>query len=179
MPSHTRQITKTRVSIQTAFAELVFSRRYAEIQMTEVAARANIGRSTLYTHYKDKDAILLDNMSDLITDLAASIAGSRAEKKIQDALSHIWSHRDRGRVVLFGTTGRKLENALVTCLLKTLLTEASHHELNVSPIFVANQIAASLFATLRTWLSGEASGSTPVLARHMCMSSAALVAAAK
>jgi AcrR family transcriptional regulator len=56
-----RQIDRTRATIRDAFQKLVFLKRYGDIRMAEVASAANVGRSTLYTHFGDKDSILVDN----------------------------------------------------------------------------------------------------------------------
>lgn len=168
-----RQTARTRKAIQSAFAELVFSKRYDDIRMIDVARTANVGRSTLYFHYPDKDAILLDNMASMLDDLATAVSGENARPKIEAVLQHIWSHRDRGRVLVFGTTGRKLENALASRVTETL---KGHSGLTGLP-FLANAVAAVTFAILRTWLKGEASGTIPDISRLICLSSQALLTA--
>lgn len=174
MPRENRQTTRTRAAIQAAFAELVFTKRYGEIRMVDVARTANIGRSTLYLHYPDKDAILLDNMTPLLSDLARAVEGPSAQPAIETTLAHIWSHRDRGRVVLFGTTGQKLENALASRIAENL---PGRMRAGPAP-FMANPIAAAILAILRTWLKGEASGTIPDIARHICASARAIATAA-
>ncbi|EAV40119.1 transcriptional regulator, TetR family protein [Stappia aggregata IAM 12614] len=171
MPSSNRQSSKTKAAIQSAFAELVFTRRYSELRMTDVARAADIGRSTLYLHYPNIDAILLENMAPLLNALAGPAGSSDATDRIEEVLRHIWSHRDRGRVVLFGVTGQKLERALAQQITEIL----PENEWKVAPVFIANQGAAAVFAILRTWLSGEASCDAKELACHIHASLKALV----
>jgi AcrR family transcriptional regulator len=175
MTAHNRQAERTRAAIKSAFAELVFSDRQDDIRMIDVARTANVGRSTLYMHYPDKDAILLDNMAPMLEDLATATQGEDAYPKIEAVLRHVWSHRDRGRVVLFGTTGRKLENALASKVTENLKGQSGPLGLP----FLANPIAAVTFAVLRTWLKGEASGAIPDIARRICVSSQALLTASR
>lgn len=185
MTLQNRQTQRTRAAITSAFAELVFTTRYNDIRMIDVARCANVGRSTLYLHYPDKDAILLENMAPLLADLCEATHGITAQDKIEAALRHIWSHRDRGRVVLFGTTGQRLERALAARIILTTRTEADTSTDTptgtdtdtMSAAFLANSIAASVFAVLRTWLMGEASGTIPDIARHICLSSRAILTA--
>lgn len=179
MTDLTRQAARTQAAIQAAFAELIFTKRYPEIRMTDVARSANVGRSTLYQHYKDKDAILLANMAPVLAGLAKAISGAGASGEIAEILSHIWSHRDRGRVVLFGATGQKLENALASQVSEALSNAAGAFRPALSSVFVANQVAASVFSILRTWLAGEASAPIPALARHICLCAEAQVAASR
>lgn len=173
MTARNRQTDRTREAIKTAFSELVFTSRYDEIKMIDVARAANVGRSTLYLHYPDKNAILLENMAPLLNDLATALQGGVAQTQIEAALHHIWSHRDRGRVVLFGTTGQKLEQALASRITEDLPEGRG----TLSPPFQANPMAAAIFSILRTWVKGEASGAIPDIAQHICSSSQALLSA--
>lgn len=175
MNANNRQVTRTREAITSAFSELVFTTRYDDIRMIDVARAANVGRSTLYLHYPDKDAILLDNMAPLLADLATALQGEDAQAKIEATLLHVWSHRDRGRVVLFGKTGQKLENALALQIAQALNAGSD----SLAMPFVANALAAVIFSVLRTWLKGEASGTIPDIARHICLSSQAIVNASR
>lgn len=171
MVAQNRQTARTREAIKTAFSELVFTSRYDEIKMVDVARAANVGRSTLYLHFPDKDAILLENMAPLLNDLATASQGEIAQTQIEAALHHIWLHRDRGRVVLFGSTGQKLERALASRVMEALPESAD----SLSLPFLANPLAAVVFSILRTWLRGEASGNIPDIAQHICSSSQALL----
>lgn len=163
MSSTNRQPRKTKAAIQAAFAELVFTKRYSEIRMADVARAADIGRSTLYLHYPDIDAILLETMAPMLNALAAPAGSNVATGRIEEVLLHIWSHRDRGRIVLFGVTGQKLERALAEQILEFL----PPNKRRIAPVFIANQGAAAVFANLRTWLAGEASCDPEELARHI------------
>lgn len=175
MTSHDRQTSKTRDAVLMAFSALVFSSRYDEIRMADIARDASIGRSTLYLHYRDKDLILLDSMAPLLTDLASAIQGESAQARVEAALAHVWSHRDRGRIVLFDLTGRKLETGLAQCL--TGVLDFEKHTL--APPFIVNPLSAAIFAIIRTWVHGEASGTASDIACHLCLLAQATVMASR
>jgi AcrR family transcriptional regulator len=40
--------------------DLILEKRYSEITVEEIAVQADVGRTTFYLHYQDKDALLLD-----------------------------------------------------------------------------------------------------------------------
>lgn len=52
-----RRVARTRASLQDALIALIPERGYAAITVEDICARANIGRSTFYAHYPDKEAL--------------------------------------------------------------------------------------------------------------------------
>lgn len=172
-----RQVSRTRAAIGEAFQQLVFTKPWSGISMAEVARSANIGRSTLYAHFRDKDAIPVDTMRPLLAALAGSVNGDAATADVTTAVEHVWSHRDRGRTVLSGLSGAKLE-AVLAELVRVSLEPTSGQPARI-PDLVARQIAAALMAALRVWLRGEVAARPADFARHLCATSAALGAVAR
>lgn len=166
-----RQTAKTRAAISQAFNGLVFSRRYDEIRMTDIASAADVGRSTLYQHYPDKDSILIANMNWVLHGLLQATRGPAGHAVVLEVLDHIWDHRAQARHILFGATGEKLESALADAVFRTNGTTAADE---IPAIFTANQVAAVVFSSLRSWLRAEASCPPSDLAQNLCRISAAL-----
>lgn len=171
MNQTSRQSEKTLAAIRDAFTDLILSKRYDDISMREVSEHANVGRSTLYTHFRDKECLLADHMSPLLLALAKTTRGAKAEENVEAALSHIWAHRDRGRVVLFGETGRKLEAQLAA----RIQAHYESEDMCVPPSFVALPIAAAIFAVMQAWLLGRAACTPQKLAKHICRLSEAML----
>lgn len=53
-----RRIQKTKAAIHNAFIELIHTKEYNSITITEVANTANIDRKTFYLHYNSIDDVL-------------------------------------------------------------------------------------------------------------------------
>jgi AcrR family transcriptional regulator len=63
-----RRVQKTRKLLQDALIELVAEKGYEAISIREILDRANVGRSTFYAHFQDKDQLLhsiLDRLDEL------------------------------------------------------------------------------------------------------------------
>src|SRR5882672_10097757 len=50
-----RRTNRTRRSLSTALVELVKEKRFDDITVQNVIDRADVGRSTFYSHFRDKD----------------------------------------------------------------------------------------------------------------------------
>jgi len=53
-----RRVQKTRKLLQDALIELVSEKGYESVSIREILDRANVGRSTFYAHFQDKDELL-------------------------------------------------------------------------------------------------------------------------
>lgn len=53
-----RRVQKTRHLFQEALIKLLKENRYSSISIEDLADQANLGRTTFYLHYPDKDALL-------------------------------------------------------------------------------------------------------------------------
>lgn len=53
-----RRVQKTRKLLQDALIELVAEKGYDSVTIREILDKANVGRSTFYAHFQDKDQLL-------------------------------------------------------------------------------------------------------------------------
>jgi AcrR family transcriptional regulator len=61
-----RRVSKTKRALHEALLALIREQEYEDISIQEILDRANVGRSTFYTHYRDKDELLVDGIHDMI-----------------------------------------------------------------------------------------------------------------
>lgn len=61
-----RRIQRTRQSLRTALMELIKEKDYDALSIEEITERANVGRTTFYLHYKDKDDLLMEEFTTTI-----------------------------------------------------------------------------------------------------------------
>jgi len=63
-----RRVQKTHKLLQDALIQLVTEKTYESVSIREILERANVGRSTFYAHFQDKDQLLhsiLDRLDEL------------------------------------------------------------------------------------------------------------------
>src|ERR1700744_2775721 len=67
------RVTKTRAALAEAVLALASEKPFADVTITEIAARAGVGYASFFRHYKDKDALLTAVADKMVTDLLAII----------------------------------------------------------------------------------------------------------
>jgi AcrR family transcriptional regulator len=60
-----RRVSKTRRALKEALTDLILEKGYEAVTVQEIIDRADVGRSTFYAHFIDKDDLLLAILSDV------------------------------------------------------------------------------------------------------------------
>src|SRR5690242_15633867 len=69
-----RRVRRTRRALQNALVGLIAERGYPRTTVQDVLDRADVGRSTFYAHFRDKDALFASCFDDLRTDLEQALS---------------------------------------------------------------------------------------------------------
>src|SRR5689334_13965571 len=70
-----RRSQRTRHLLSAALVELIREKDYKTITVNDIIERADVGRSTFYAHYKDKDDLFLGELDRVIEVLSQRIPG--------------------------------------------------------------------------------------------------------
>ena len=80
-----RRVRRTRNLLHRALATLIHEKPYEDIVVKEILARADVGRSTFYTHFRDKEELLSSGLRDVLNaDVGAN--GSEPPRRTADVL---------------------------------------------------------------------------------------------
>jgi AcrR family transcriptional regulator len=60
-----RRVSKTRKALKEALTDLILDKGYEGVTVQDVIDRADVGRSTFYAHFVDKDDLLMAILADL------------------------------------------------------------------------------------------------------------------
>jgi len=69
-----RRIKRTRRSLKDALLALILEKGFTAVTVEEIADRADVGRTTFYLHYHDKEDLLLESISELADSLVEQIS---------------------------------------------------------------------------------------------------------
>lgn len=65
-----RRIRKTKLRLKQALLELIDEQQYDAITIHDITRRADVGRSTFYSHFDSKEELLFDGFDDWLLSLA-------------------------------------------------------------------------------------------------------------
>ncbi|TMR90316.1 TetR/AcrR family transcriptional regulator [Nonomuraea basaltis] len=131
--------------ILDAAGELIIRHGYRKVTVDDIAARAGVGKGTIYLHWRTKDelfeAVLLRESIELVEEFAAMLRRDPAQ---------VQPHRF-ARASFLATSRRPLLRALFTTDLE-LLGKLSQHQLRSHDLLAADRFyqVADRFALLRT-----------------------------
>ena len=159
-----RRIQKTDAQLRQALAALIREKPYDEIVVKEILDRADVGRSTFYSHFRDKDALLLNGIRDL---LGSAGPQHRSRDMLWFSLpifEHIEGHRRAGvGGALMTPRGRRALHAhlpraiieLTEYAVRTGLSARRRTGTPVSPTLLVRWIAATFVLVLDWWVECE------------------------
>ncbi|MCP9221695.1 TetR/AcrR family transcriptional regulator [Erythrobacter sp. LQ02-29] len=139
-----------------ALAALLAERRYEAIRVADIIARAGVGKSTFYEHFRGKDDVLLAAMQPILLALTTAASGRAAHSYIRPMVAHLWERRSIVRPILESTAALPLERRLAEAMATHGGRPAGGDQ---TPIQCVGMAAAQL-AMLRHWLSGRAVATT-------------------
>ena len=68
-----RRTRRTRRSLREALFALILEKGYDAVTIEHITERADLGRTTFYLHYRDKEDLLLEAIDTIAAELIARI----------------------------------------------------------------------------------------------------------
>jgi len=161
-----RRVAKTRESLITAFRDLVLERGYARVSALAIIERANVGRSTFYEHFENKDDLFRASLAAPLSLLASAVLPGADLRGIAAIVEHFAENRRFALTILNGPT-RTLATHTLAEQIEALLPKSN-----------ATTVAALAGAQIEmvcAWLVATKPGSAKALAASLRDASRALV----
>jgi len=101
-----RRVRRTRHALRHALLELVLEKGYERVSVEEIIERADVGRSTFYAHYRDKEALLTATFDDLRAQLQGELDAQVPGDPARPA-ELLFEHAHRNQRVYRALCGRR------------------------------------------------------------------------
>jgi AcrR family transcriptional regulator len=156
-----RRIERTRQAVHGAFNALIFEGiRYDRIRVADLIARAGVGRSTFYEHYRSKDDVLAETIRHPFAMLAAAVDRDGHVATLCDVLAHFHENRVQAKLIFAGSARRKIARVLAAMIEERLRARAqAGGAAPPASIGIASvAIAEGQLAAIMAWLAGDIAG---------------------
>ena len=156
-----RQVQKTQNLLRGALGSLIAEKPYDSIVVKEILDRANVGRSTFYMHFQDKDDLLVSGIHEML----GPVPMGPLSVKGHDSLlwfslpvfehhyrhAHAWGDKigARGRAILHDHLRKVLARVIANAMKKDLrMARKVAHQI---PVEVVSEYVASTFVLVLNW----------------------------
>lgn len=155
-----RRVQRTRVLLKRALLDLTVENGYDQTTVQDILDRANVGRSTFYSHFISKDDLLYSGMPDNILLFGTDYDRNECVPSIVGFLEHVEQQREVLRA-LIGKSGSQAALKKVTN--KTLDNWNQHFEqlaargydLPMPPLMTALYINGAMISLVTYWLDSD------------------------
>jgi AcrR family transcriptional regulator len=166
---------RTRNAILWAFYEVMLQDGFDAASPAKIAARAKVGRSTFYQHFRGRDELLAHSFRGQMDELAKFSVQLEINERMQKLLEHFWQNRNMARTLLTGRSGAAITNVLAGSFARAL--GSSPAKPMQAQSINATYLAAGHIATLREWLTGQLPLSAEDLANALHAASHSVIGA--
>lgn len=161
-----RRVQRTRSLLHKALMSRILEKKYESITVQEILDQANVGRSTFYTHYGDKDDLLLgglQNVKNLLHDAqaAATAPPSKSYERIVGfslaMFEHVYEYRAVNRALLGSgaeaVVRRYIHSALIAIVQEEVAAELRKRKGRYCPVSreLLTHFVVSTFISVMTW----------------------------
>lgn len=161
-----RRVARTHDALRDALIALILERGWDETSVQNVCDRANVGRSTLYAHFANKEQLLIRGFGELRKALHAedsnpAESGMRTFGFARGLIEHVHENQRLFRTVLGKRSGLEIQRRF-----RQMLIELVEEELIASGIPAVRRGAPTHYITgalfeLLTWWIDSGSALTP------------------
>jgi len=184
-----RRVNRTRRNLRNALFSLVLEKGYDAVTIEDITRRADVGRTTFYLHFKDKEDLLIESLDATIADFIQQVSSlpisawaqslelsseqSAQRSPVLFFFEHAAENADLYRVMLRGEGVSRAQNQVRTVIANAVgefirqWVEKDHLVIRPSvPMdFFANYFAGSLMGILSWWLEQD----MPYQPAHMAL----------
>jgi AcrR family transcriptional regulator len=155
-----RRVIRTRQLLREALVSLILERGFDEVTVQDILDRANLGRSTFYAHFRNKEDLLFSGFEQFVASLHEAPGALGADFSL-----HMFRHVAQFRRLIKALLGRQGSRAVIHRIETTLgavlrrqveqLARETPAPAAVPLDIAAHYLTSSLLALLTLWLDRD------------------------
>ncbi|MDR7305142.1 TetR/AcrR family transcriptional regulator [Rhodoferax saidenbachensis] len=154
-----RRIQRTRVALREALMALMVECGWDAIDVLTLCERANIGRSTFYQHYPNKEELLKANFAGLRDALLAQAMAGPAQPGqlafVSGLIAHVHEAQDVFRALLGRRSGHYVQDRFRELLIELVQAGTPGKARGWQAAAQAHYLGGALFELLSWWLGSN------------------------
>jgi AcrR family transcriptional regulator len=158
-----RRTNRTRQTLHAALIQLILEKHYDLITVQDIIDRANVGRSTFYVHFRDKEDLLVSDWERFLDMFVANLNWANFYEgkfvPISELLYHLKDFHLFYRALVKSQKSERLFKIGCSYLAKSFqkeLTNRFDQTLIKIPLpIIANYLSNEIFGQLRWWLDNN------------------------
>ena len=155
-----RRIQRTKKLLWDSLISLILMKGYDQITIQDIIDEANIGRSTFYSHYENKEQLLFSGQPHL-TEMLFQQGEEGTRVSFTTVFRHAWDNKDVAKALFGKQSGHILLNHIhdvVSLKLKDVFESIGTQKKDTSPKkeqFLIEATAAALVSLLSNWIEND------------------------
>jgi len=159
-----RRISRTKRSLSEALVELIKEKRFDDITVQNVIDRADVGRSTFYSHFRDKEDLFQKDWERFLEGFASHVQWEKAGQGNFVPAKPLFQHLEEAQAFYKGLLRSRMTDSVFksgVATLSKMMEKGLSHQLRNKPVptvpvpILAHYLANELFALLKWWLDRE------------------------
>jgi AcrR family transcriptional regulator len=159
-----RRSQRTRRLLADALIALMLDKGYDKITVQDILDRADVGRSTFYAHFHDKEDLLISGLAQLIERISEESDFNHLPHTKGSPVLQLFQHVQKNHQLyqaLTWTSGQEImfkkgQSLLGEKFEQALIASAKYNPDSKIPLpILANHLAGSLITLLRWWLDNN------------------------
>jgi AcrR family transcriptional regulator len=175
-----RRITRTKTALLEALTSLVKEKGFSAVTIEDITSRANLGRTTFYLHYQDKEDLLLDSMEnrlaavvELITSQPLIVWFRESNGKITKMIfDSVKENQDIFAIISQEPSGKVYDRfrKIIAEIAHKLIDESPWAQrkvkaLNISLDFIIDYFTGAMWSSILWWVNNNFEPSSSEIAR--------------
>jgi hypothetical protein len=153
-----RRVQKTKKVLTESLIHLILEKGYEKVTIQDIIDKANVGRSTFYTHYENKEQLLLNGHNNLNIEMFSIEVNN--ELNFESLFTHVAQNQQLAKAILGKKSGNMMTEFFknnIALKFKKMFGNHFGRSKNEQRLltYLSDATAAAVISLLVSWIEDE------------------------